>query len=55
MDKTNRIIKICRRIEELEYQLSCGDMMLHDAELARYELHDLNSELETIQMPSSCQ
>ena len=55
MDKTNRIIKICRRIEELERQLSCGDMMLQDAERARYELNDLEIELELIEMPSSYQ
>lgn len=49
MDKTNRVVKICRRIEELEYQLSCKDMMLVDAEGARKEIEALNIELEEIQ------
>lgn len=52
MDKTNRVIKICRRIEELEYQLACKDMMRNDADDARVELAELESELEDLQPAS---
>lgn len=49
MDKTNRVIKICRRIEELEYRLACKDMMRNDADDARIELAELEAELEDLQ------
>ncbi len=49
MDKTNRVIKICRRIEEIEFQLACKDMLRRDADDARAELVDLEAELEDLQ------
>ena len=41
LDKTNRVIKIWRRIEELEYKLACKDMMSNEADEARLELRIL--------------
>ena len=49
VDKTNRAIKICRRIEELEYQIACKDMMRNEAEDAWLELAELEAELEDLQ------
>jgi len=48
IDVTNRVVKVCRRIEELEYRLACKDMDAWDSEDARYELEDLEDELETL-------
>lgn len=49
MDKTNHIIEICRRIEELEYQIACNDMMPNDEDDVRWELAELEEELEKLQ------
>ena len=49
MDKTNRVIKICRRIEELEYWIACKDMMDNEEDEARIELAELEAELEDLQ------
>lgn len=49
MDKTNRVIKICRRIEELEYRIACKDMMDNEEGDARLELAELEAELEDLQ------
>ena len=49
MDVTNEIVKICRRIEELEYSIACGDCDMNVADDMRYELYDLELKLEQLQ------
>ena len=49
MDITNKIVKICRRIEEIEDALACGDRDRNEAEDMRHELYTLELELEKLQ------
>ena len=49
MDITNKIVKICRRIEELEYRLACKDCYMNEAGDMRHELATLELELEKLQ------
>jgi hypothetical protein len=49
MDVTNRVIKLCRRISDIEYALECDDQGRWVAEDLRYELERLSNELEKLQ------
>lgn len=53
MDKTNRIVKICREIEDIEYQLACKDKCVNEEEDLRNRLFDLEEELSTLQPANS--
>ena len=53
MDKTNRIIKICRRIEQLEYILACNDRLPSEEQDIYDELSDLEEELDSLQPASA--
>ena len=49
MDITNKIVKICRRITEIEHAIACGDCDRNEAEDMRHELYTLELELEKLQ------
>lgn len=48
MDITNRIVKICRKIEDIEYALSCKDQGLLKEEELSLELMALEEEYNTL-------
>jgi len=49
-DKTNLCVKICRRISDVEFSLSAGDLFTRDADLLRDELEECNRVLELIEV-----
>ena len=49
MDITNRIVKICRRITEIEYYLACNAVSKNEDKDLQTELKTLEIELETLQ------
>lgn len=49
MDKTNRVVKLCRRISEIEAALSAKDQIPNDEDELLYELEELNEELDSLQ------
>lgn len=49
MDITNEIVKICRRITEIEHSIACGGCDRNEAEDMRHELYTLEIELEKLQ------
>ena len=49
MDVTNRIVKICRRIEEIEKILSSNTCCDNERESMSHELYALELELEKLQ------
>lgn len=56
MDKTNRIVKICRRIEELEFLLALSEGRTQtELDVWRDELTELELELEGIDVKHNVQ
>jgi hypothetical protein len=51
MDKTNRILKICRRLEELEFEID--EKGIFTSKLIRFEYDSLERELENLE--SACE
>jgi len=51
MDITNRIVKICRRITDIEHALECKDQSENKIIELGYELDRLNNELVTLNKP----
>lgn len=51
MDKTNRIIKICRRLEELDAEIE--EKGLFTPKLVRFECDSLERELSSLE--SACE
>jgi len=49
VDITNRFVKICRRIEDIEYILACKDQSDVVAIELCEELESLEAELKTLQ------
>ena len=47
-DITNRVVKICRRITEIEHALACNDQSEKKIIEFGYELEQLNEELITL-------
>lgn len=48
MDITNRVVKICRRITDIEHAIACDDQPERKAEELRDELELLEAELATL-------
>lgn len=49
MDVTNRIVKICRRITDIEHALACNDQPEGKTISLKEELECLEAELKTLQ------
>lgn len=49
MDITNRVVKICRRMTEIEYSLACNDQSERKTEELEDEFELLNIELKALQ------
>lgn len=49
MDVTNRIVKLCRRITDIEHALACKDQSERETVELSDELEQLESELKTLQ------
>jgi hypothetical protein len=48
-DITNRVVKICRRLTEIEYQQACGDQSDSYYADLNDEYESLSAELSTLQ------
>lgn len=44
MDNTNKFIKVCRRISDIEYAFECNDQVELERESMREELVELEEE-----------
>jgi hypothetical protein len=44
MDNTNKFIKVCRRISDIEYAFECNDQVEWERESMREELVELEEE-----------
>ena len=49
MDVTNSIVKICRRITEIEHAIACDDSGRYGVEDLSNELYELEQALEKLQ------
>ena len=49
MDITNKVVKICRRITDIEHALACNDQSERKAAELSDELERLELELKTLQ------
>jgi hypothetical protein len=54
MDITNKAVKVCRRMVEIEDALSCGDLMAHDADQLRIEYEELSEWNELLDAYFGC-
>lgn len=52
MDKTNRVVKICRRLDEIDYALSCKDLLPNEEDILIDERECLEHELDHLEVAS---
>lgn len=48
MDTTNRLVKICRRLADIEYAFECNDSTEWEKESMREEVIELDEEYDRI-------
>ena len=53
MDNTNRAVKICRRIVDIEHALACKDQEERKDEELQEELEKLEEELKTLKVANN--
>ena len=53
MDKTNRVVRICRRMAEIEDIRAFGDLPVREEEDLSYEYDDLSEELRALRVANN--